>query len=122
MSGVVIEKLWGVSNQNACDDHGGSWSVPYLIECAKNLPVMDIPLEHLCISRKLGSAMTLRTFVSHMMHVRDADLKFPIILDEDGNIFDGLHRVAKALLEGRKTIKAVRFEINPEQTVCGKDE
>lgn len=27
---------------------------------------------------------------------------------------DGMHRVGKALLEGNKTIKAVRFEETPE--------
>jgi hypothetical protein len=27
---------------------------------------------------------------------------------------DGMHRVARAILEGRTTIRAVRFEVEPE--------
>jgi len=34
-------------------------------------------------------------------------------LDPDGFIMDGWHRVVKALVEGRQTIKAVRFETLP---------
>ena len=43
----------------------------------------------------------------------DADMSYPIIMDDEGFIMDGWHRVAKALLEGRETIKAVRFENTP---------
>ena len=48
-----------------------------------------------------------------MKRVQETDLDHPLILDEEGFIMDGWHRVAKALLEGRETIKAVRFETTP---------
>ena len=51
--------------------------------------------------------------VMHMKAVNDADLKRPIILDEDGELMDGRHRLMKAMLLGKKTIKAVRFDENP---------
>jgi len=52
-----------------------------------------------------------------MKQVRDCDLNFPIILDDEGYVLDGRHRIIKALYEEQETIKAVRFEIMPEP--CG---
>lgn len=89
-----------------------SWSVPRLFELSRNLKVMTIPLDHLNIYQKYEN-LTLREMVGHMMSVNDADLTKPIILDEDGEIMDGRHRIMKALLLGKKTIRAVRFENNP---------
>lgn len=89
-----------------------SWSVARLFTLSKPLPVMDIPLAHLNIYHQYEK-LTLRDMVMHMRAVNDADLKTPIILDEDGEIMDGRHRIMKALLTGAKTIKAVRFESNP---------
>ncbi|MBS0229251.1 MAG: hypothetical protein JSS23_11220 [Proteobacteria bacterium] len=59
------------------------------------------------------SKLTLREMVMHMKAVQKADLSFPIILDEDGELMDGRHRIMRAMLEGRETIKAVRFDENP---------
>jgi hypothetical protein len=51
--------------------------------------------------------------VMHINAVLSADLKFPIILDEDGEIMDGRHRLMKAMLNGDETIRVVRFDENP---------
>lgn len=88
------------------------WSVARLFELVKDLPVMEIPLEHLNMYYRYDG-LTLRDMVSHMKAVQDADLEFPIILDEDGELMDGRHRIMKAILENRSTIKAVRFDENP---------
>ena len=88
------------------------WSVPRLFELARDLPVMEIPLEHLNMWHKYES-LTLREMVMHMNAVNAADLGRPIILDEDGEIMDGRHRVMKAILTGAETIMAVRFYENP---------
>ena len=56
---------------------------------------------------------TMRSFLEHMKQVQEADLSYPIILNEDGAIIDGRHRFCKAILEGHKTIKAVRFDLDP---------
>jgi len=81
---------------------------------------MDIPLEHLNIYHKYKD-ITLRDMVMHMKAVNDADLSYPIILDEDGEIMDGRHRLMKALLTGVKTIKAVRFDENPSPCTTEDD-
>jgi hypothetical protein len=89
-----------------------SWAVSRLIQLAKDLPVMEIPLDHMAVYYKYQS-LTLREMVMHMQAVLDADLDYPIILDEDGELMDGRHRIMRAMIDGEKTIKAVRFDENP---------
>jgi hypothetical protein len=88
------------------------WSVARLIELSKDLPVMEIPIDHLNIHYKYED-LRLRDMIMHMKAVLDADLSFPIILDEDGEVMDGRHRIMKAIIENKPTIKAVRFDENP---------
>ncbi|MFC1679154.1 hypothetical protein ACFL2T_02960 [Elusimicrobiota bacterium] len=57
---------------------------------------------------------TCRAIVEHMRLTKETDLSFPIILSADGRLMDGMHRVAKALLEGRETIEAVKFVQDPK--------
>lgn len=88
------------------------WSVARLFELTRNFEVMEIPLDHLNIYSKYKE-LTLREMVMHMKATQEADLGCPIILDEDGELMDGRHRIMKALLMGENTIKAVRFDENP---------
>lgn len=89
------------------------WSVAKLFELAKSLPVMEVSLDHINIWHKYKD-LTLRDMVMHIKAVQDADLNFPIILDEDGVLMDGRHRIMKCLLNNIKTIKVVRFNKNPD--------
>lgn len=57
---------------------------------------------------------TVRRVVEHVRLVREVDPAFPIILGADGRVMDGMHRVARALLDGETTVRAVRFEVDPE--------
>lgn len=88
------------------------WAVTRLIELSRDLPVMEIPLVHLNIY-KVYDRLTIREMVMHMRAVLSADLAYPIILDEDGDIMDGRHRVMRAIIDGCESIRAVRFETNP---------
>ena len=94
------------------------WSVARLIELAKDLPEREFPIDAISVWKRYD--ITMREFVMHMKAVLDADLSFPIILDEDGEILDGRHRIMKAMLEGKQTIKVVRFDQNPSP--CRIDE
>lgn len=105
-------KPWHSPNEQFCILGNHTWNVARLMQLAKDLPVMDIPLMHLNVYYTYEK-LTLRELVMHMQAVNDADLSFPIILDEDGDLMDGRHRVMKAMLTGAETIKAVRFEENP---------
>ena len=44
----------------------------------------------------------------------DADLQHPIVLDPNGGVMDGMHRVGRALAEGRSTVLAKRLPVMPE--------
>jgi hypothetical protein len=110
MKKIIIEKRWeGLHDQVYEDASGVRWTASELVDRAKDLPVLKIPLEHMYIDYKFEE-MSLRALVSHMMTVLDCDLRYPIILDKDGVIMDGRHRLMKALLEGKKYILAKRFE------------
>lgn len=44
---------------------------------------------------------TLQLFADEVKNVQEVSLDYPIILDMNGNILDGAHRVVKAYLEGK---------------------
>jgi hypothetical protein len=48
--------------------------------------------------------------------VQRADLRYPVILGAEGQLMDGMHRVARSLLEGRTTVSAVRLWSSPNRT------
>jgi len=105
-------KQWCPPQDQMCNLGRHSWSVARLFELAKNLPVMEVPLDHLYLYYTYEK-LTLRDMVMHMRAVNDADLDCPIIFDEDGELLDGRHRLMKAMLIGAATIKVVRFDENP---------
>jgi len=97
-----------------------AWDVDRLIELSSALPVRDVALDSI---DEIDSVYwfdeqidrpTVRRVVDHLRLIEDVDLSHPIILGVDGRVMDGMHRVAKALLEGRSTISAVRFEVHPD--------
>lgn len=108
---VAIEETPPYKRQS-CTLGNEEWNVPRLVALSADLPVYDAQLASLCLANTVYRE-NMRGMVSHMKNVLDADLKKPIILDEDGDIMDGRHRIMKALLEGKETIKAVRFDKNP---------
>ena len=115
---VKIEKPWEKHSDQVVHQGEKRWGVSQLIDQSKDLPVMDIPMEHLCFDREIATIaeMPIREFVGHMMLVMEADMKHPIIMGQDGDIFDGKHRIARALFDKMESIKAVRFEKYPDPT------
>ncbi len=110
MSAIAIPDY--INGNQIASAHGKEWRVSGLIHHAKDLPVFDLPLRHLPLHWGV-TVGTLRELVWHVKAVNAANLDAPIILGEDGELLDGRHRIAKALLDGAETIKAVRFEKNP---------
>jgi hypothetical protein len=96
------------------------WNVARLLTLSQDLPRVRVALDRI---RELDEPYwfrdhdplpTCRAVIEHARSIHDADLSFPIILSADGGVMDGMHRVAKAVLEGRTEIDAVRFEQDPE--------
>lgn len=105
-------KPWVSPSDQMCKLGRNHWSVARLFELSRDLPVIEAPLDLLCVYYTY-ERITLREMVMHMKAVQDADLTAPILLDEDGELMDGRHRIMKAMLTGAETIKVKRFDENP---------
>jgi hypothetical protein len=68
-----------------------------------------------------GDEPTCRRVALHAKLMNETDLRHPIVLSQDGRVMDGMHRVCKALVEGKETIRAVRFEVDPKPDYVGVD-
>ncbi len=96
-----------------------AWDVDRLVDLAAELPVIDIAVEDIAELDEpywfedSDEAVTVRKVVEHARLIGEVDLAHPIILDVDGRVMDGMHRVARALLEGHGTVRAVRFVEQP---------
>lgn len=109
---IKIEEWANLSTQKFTSGKE-EWLISNLISLTSELPIQEMPLEHLNIYNLYPKINSTRDFVTHIKGVLKADLTCPIILDDEGYVMDGRHRIAKALLEEHKTIKFVRFEKTP---------
>ena len=96
-----------------------AWDIDHLIDLSNNITAKDIPIdaikeldENFWFASKEQSP-TCRAIVGHAALIQAAELEYPIILSASGKVMDGMHRVAKALLEGKGTVKAVQFMEDP---------
>ena len=104
-----------------------AWDVDRLIRLTARLRPVEVPLEAI---RELdepfwfggGETATCRAVAEHARLILEASLSHPIILGADGRVMDGMHRVAKAYLEGRDSILAVQLAVDPEPDFVGVDE
>jgi hypothetical protein len=94
-----------------------AWDVDRLVQLTSRLPRKSIPLDQI---RELDEKWfgdderpTWRALLEHVRLIEEADLSYPIILSAGGAVMDGMHRVAKAVLEGRTGIEAVQFDEDP---------
>lgn len=105
----------------SCNDN--AWCVSDLWEAAKDLPILEVPLigmkTDLCPWDDMGDFLQ---FCKHAKLSQEADLSYPIILDPHGNIADGRHRFAKAIMEGHRTIKVQRLVEMPTPAYTFDDE
>jgi hypothetical protein len=101
-----------------------AWDVDRLVLLSSGLPTRAVPLGEL---REIDESVfgeeeppTWRSFAAHMQLVQAADLAYPIIRAADGRVMDGRHRITKALVEGRETINAVQFVLDPAPDFVGR--
>jgi hypothetical protein len=106
-----------------------AWDVDRLVALVADQPVEEVPLAEI---RELdesywfdhGYSPTVRSVVDHARLIAEVDVRCPIVIDPDGRVMDGMHRVARALLDGRETLAARRLAILPEPdfTDCVPDD
>ena len=90
------------------------YDVHACVRMAKDLPIVKLDVASMNISyRNPNNELSIRNFIEHMHSVLEADLSYPILLNEDGCIIDGRHRLCKALYQGDKTILTQRFDKDP---------
>jgi hypothetical protein len=100
-----------------------AWDVDRLVELSKHLPRRHVRLDTIpeldepwCGD---DERPTWRAMVEHIRLIEEADRSFPIILSSNGEVMDGRHRLAKALLQRRADIEAVQFVEDPEPDHVG---
>jgi hypothetical protein len=98
------------------------WNVPMLWAAAAKAvasgaariqfrPLRELPrFEALSWSK---GPITEEELDEHLERIRIADLELPIILSANGDIMDGLHRLAKAILMHHESIKVIQFSMTP---------
>ena len=96
-----------------------AWDVDRLVELSRDLPSAEVDISTISDFDTVywfdeTETPTVRRVVEHIRLIDDVDMKYPIILGPDGKVLDGMHRIARAILEGRTTIRAVQFERLPE--------
>ena len=109
---VKIDKVSLDENQ-FIDKNGCVYSSVKLIEHSKKYKEFDLPLVALDLRRSAWDINDLDDFIHHAKRCNDAVLDYPIILDKYGTIADGCHRVVKAIVLGKSTIRAIRLETMP---------
>lgn len=105
-----------------CDGTGRQWYVDRLWKKAEKLPVQEMPITGLNIHNLYPKLTSMRQFVGEIQKVLDVDMSHPIIMDEDGYVMDGRHRIAYALLKGLETINFIRFEETPGPDIIQNEE
>jgi len=97
-----------------------AWDVDRLIRLSRNLPIEQVAVDSI---GEVDTAYwfdasseepTVRKVIEHVRLISEVDTSYPIILGYDGRLMDGMHRIARALLEGRTVVSAVRFRSPPE--------
>jgi len=97
-----------------------AWDIDRMLRFTSEQEPVDLPLEKI---RELdeafwfsgyGDVPTCRRVAEHAKLINETSLDHPIILDPDGRVMDGMHRVCKAFISGQKAIKAVKLLAMPE--------
>ena len=97
-----------------------AWNVARLIELSANLPIQmidpyDIAELHENHWYSHDSVVpTPQSIIEHAQLIQACDLAYPIILDRQGRVMDGMHRICRAVIDNISEIPAVRFMVDPK--------
>lgn len=94
------------------------WYIERLWQQAKNLTPFKIEISSI---KELDQNCwfesrepTLREVAKYCERINAADLSYPIILNDNGTLMEGGHRLCKSQMEGKSTIVAVQFKTMPK--------
>lgn len=100
------------------DGQRRTWRVDHLRALAGGLEVVTVTLSNIVEYDTVywfddGYPPTVRSVVEHAQRIAAADVSDPILLSHDGWVIDGMHRVARAVLDGHTMIRARRLAEYP---------
>jgi len=52
--------------------------------------------------------------VEHARLIGEVDTSYPVILGPDGRVIDGMHRIARRMLDGYLTVEVRQFRVLPD--------
>jgi len=96
------------------------WDIDRLVSLTRQFETIELPIKEI---RELDEAFwydhptdipTCRSVANHAKLIQESNLEHPVIMSPEGRIMDGMHRVCKAYISGKETIKARRFITLPE--------
>ena len=104
-----------------------AWDVRKLIALAAQqaiaprwVPLADIAeLDQRYWFSEPGDEPTPRAIAQHMRLVDAADTAYPILLDAEGRLMDGMHRAVKRLVQGQQDIWALQLPATPAPDFIG---
>lgn len=104
-----------------------AWDVKRLWQLSKSLPIENLPIQNFqeAIDKWItfdsveqpDGRFTANIDVEHFYRIKRASLKYPIILDSDGRIMDGMHRLMKTYLSDKPLLSVVQFTKTPEPDI-----
>ncbi|MCW2305586.1 hypothetical protein M2324_004013 [Rhodovulum sulfidophilum] len=106
------------SRQVGSDRH--VWDVHRLMRAARDIEVQTVPVSDIAETDEnwwygdANAVPTPRSIASHVALINEVDPLHPVILCAEGRLMDGMHRVVKAIAEGRTHVPAVRFSRTPD--------
>ena len=104
-----------------------AWDVRKLIAHAQTLQLQPrlVPLSAIAELDQCywfsepGDEPTPRAIAQHMQLVEAADTAYPILLDAEGRLMDGMHRAVKRLVQGQQDIWALQLPATPAPDFIG---
>ena len=123
LDGIKPHKVvgdWHDCSKQVIEINDYEYDIGNLITSVRDLEPFDLPIKGLNIDYHSPCENSVRSFSTHMVACLQADLDYPIILSPTGIIMDGRHRLVKALILGKETIKAVQLEEWPSGTYVGQ--
>ena len=117
MKNTPIVQISDMTFEDSCYNRKEKrWNASTLYRYAEKLKLkpFDATIASFDLNISAFSLDNLAQFIFQCKRVNDYNLDYPIILDDYGTIADGYHRLCKAILEGKTTIKAIRLSDMPE--------
>jgi hypothetical protein len=90
-----------LKNKSGYYKDGKFWKASTLWNATRNKVPQRVSNIYNILQECTWNIRTLQDFAKEVKNVQEVSLDYPIILDMNGNILDGAHRVVKAYLEGK---------------------